>query len=299
MKYIFYGPQFKPAYAMFKEIFERSDVKYVSFSFSSYSLIRKYYAYKILRPLIIYYISRLKIDKNEPLAFVYYEPWDSFMAKSGCLSLFRKKYKNSIHVALLYDVILAKKIDMECLKNMYDEVYIYDKEAAKEFGITFFPPCYSKNFETPSEESEIYDVSFVGHAKNRLPEIIKVYEKLTAIGLKCKFYIVGAEESTQKYKEGIVYESKYLSEEAYFHSYIEPSKCLLEIANKGTDALTARVREAVMYDKKIISNNQNLKKYKYYNEDMMQVYENIEDINVNFLRDLKDHIIMRGIFHRF
>ncbi len=287
MKYIFWGPEFKPAYVMFKQIFNREDVKYIRFILPSYIIVKCYRAFKMFRPLIRRYITGISINYEEESVFVYYNPWGEFLAQSGSLKLLREKYRKSLHIVSLFDVIVAKGTNIELLKNHYDRVYIYDRKEAEVLGVSYFPPVYSKNFPVPSEQEEVYDVSFVGHAKDRMSELIRVYEKLTAAGLKCKFYIVGANPNVQKYREGIVYGKRYLTEEEYFREYIAPSKCLLEISNEGTNALTARVREAVMYDKKILSNNESLKEYKYYRKDMMQVYKGIDDIEFDFFKKKK------------
>lgn len=296
MKYFFWGPEFKPAYAMFKEILNRDNVEYVRFIIPSYILVKIYDLVKMARPFVRKYIVKKVKNNGENAIFVYYNPWGEFMVKNGCLDLLKKKYKNSLHVVLLFDVIFARKMNIECLKSNYDRVYIYNQTEAEFLGISYFPPFYSKNFSTPSEEKETYDVSFVGHAKDRFKEIIEVYEKLTGAGLKCKFYIVGVNADSQKYKGEIIYEKRYLSEEEYFKLYIAPSKCLLEIGNTGTNALTARVREAVMYDKKILSNNVCLKKYKYYRDDMMQVYDRVENIDISFFKKEKHSYNYEGDF---
>ena len=147
----------------------------------------------------------------------------------------------------------------------------------------YFPPSYSKIHSTPRTEEELYDLCFVGQAKNRYHEAIAIYDRLSEHGLKCRFYILGVDEKEQKKREGIIYGNKLISEEAYFE-YVASSKCLLEIMLEGTAALTARVREAVMYDKKILSNNSSLKQYKYYRPDMMQIYSSVDDIDVEFIK---------------
>lgn len=300
MKYIFWGPEFKPSYAMFKQIFDRDDVKYIRYKVPSYVLVKIYKIFKILRPLIRRYILGHSILQeclnDEEIVFVYYNPWGEFLAESENLKILKKRYRNSLHVVLLFDVRVARGMDIRCLKNNYDRVYIYDQEEAGSLGISYFPPVYSKNFMVPPEETEEFDVSFVGHAKERMKDVIEVFDKLTAAGLKCKFYIVGAEPSMREYRDGIVYGKRYLKEKEYFQQYIIPSKCLLEIRNADIDALTARVREAVMYDKKILSNNGYLKKYKYYCENMMQVYKNVDDIDIDFFKKKKVSYHYEGDF---
>lgn len=292
MRFLFWGVEFKPLYVMFQEIWNRRDVEYVYLPISPYIVVKMYDRFRMSRPLIRKYILKcvkeFMIGNDDSAVFVYFNPWGEFLDKSGLLSLLKEKYKHVLHVVLLYDVIVARKLNVERLKCVYDQVYIYDKGEADSYGISFFPPSYSKNFGIPSEDAEIYDVSFVGQSRDRMQEIIKVYKKLTKAGLRCRFYIVGVDYEVRKYAEGITYGKKYLDENEYFHSYIAPAKCLLEIGNAGSNALTARVREAVMYDKKILSNNKALKDYKYYREDMMQIYENVDEIDFGFF-DKKKH----------
>lgn len=57
------------------------------------------------------------------------------------------------------------------------------------------------------------------------------------------------------------------------------SSCILDITKEGQSALTIRPYEAVVYNKKLLTNNKNIKHFKYYNEKYMQYFKKVEDIN--------------------
>lgn len=287
MKYIFLGPRFKPAVVLYQEVYSRQDVQHYD---NPFRIGGCQFLYKYLKSsawIFKYLFRSFEADEDEEVIFIYFNPWVDFCAKTGCVDYLRKKYKKSFHVVSLLDIHVARTYDMGMWKDIYDKVYIYDESEAENLGISYYPACYSKNHATPDERKEIYDIAFVGQAKHRYAEIIKVFERASSVGLKCNFYIVGVDAQERKYADTIKYGNVFLGEEEYFNNYIVNSKCLLEIQLHATQALTARVREAVMYDKKLLSNNASLLDYKYYRSDMMQVYTNVDEIDFSFLHGKK------------
>lgn len=285
MKYFFLGPNFKPAYIMLSEIFSLDYVEYISFGIQP-ELIYKLYKTIGLIKAVIRYVVKKRFDTNryknkKECVFLYYDKWDLLAIETGLLDQLKKQCPDAIHICFLNDAILAQKTDIEMLKTNYDRVYIYDKDEARSLGIYYAFPPYSKVYN--QDEIEIsYDVTYVGASKNRLKDIIEVYKWLIKMNLKCKFYIVVERTDHPVAIEGITYSKKYLSPERYFKEYIAPSKCLLEISNPESGALTARVREAIMYDKKLLTNNPKVTNIPFFNNKMIQVYNNVESIDVTF-----------------
>ena len=86
-------------------------------------------------------------------------------------------------------------------------IYSYDKNDAEKYGLRQHDVPYSDLSDLVNENTIIYDVCFVGKAKNRYEEIIKSYEYFIEKGLKCNFVISEVEEIRKKYKEQIEYKS--------------------------------------------------------------------------------------------
>lgn len=287
MKYIFFGPQFEPSYNMIKSLFDLEDIDKLVFfhSLAPYFLKKLYEKFEFtsnwISKYIDYVIKKSNISTNDEVIFIYMEPWYILLPKLNYVYSLRLKYTKSFHVCMLSDSVVAKQLNMNELRKEFDKVYIYDFNESARFNIDYIMPVYSKNFKTPTLDEEYFDVSFVGAARNRLSNIIELYDKLTEIGLSCRFYIVCNEKKEKVRRDGILYSKQYLKEKEYFYSYVAPARCMLEIANPESTALTARVREAIMYDKKIITNNPYLKYNKYYDKNMMYIYDRDLDFGIN------------------
>ena len=115
------------------------------------------------------------------------------------------------------------------------------------------------------------DVVFVGAAKDRLPLIRQLYHRFTNAGLKCDFYVTEVPES-ERLDDGIVYGDKNLTFPEYIAREVA-SDCLLEILQKGSTGRTYRMMEAIIYNKKLITNCPEIKDTPYYNKDYVLYFE--------------------------
>ena len=60
-------------------------------------------------------------------------------------------------------------------------------------------------------------------------------------------------------------------------------QCILDIPQEDQAALTLRPYEAVVYNKKLLTNNKRIKSFKYYDNRYMQYFERVEDIDWDWL----------------
>lgn len=222
-----------------------------------------------------------KLNDKKQLCFLYFNPWTDWAYKCGFVEKMKMEYRNSVHIVFFLDVYAARKLDIEGMKKVFTEMFIFDKSEASSLKISYYPNVYSKVFVKESEISS--DVCFVGQAKNRYNEIIKVYEILSKNNIKCDFYIVGVEPENQKYKDIIKYGDFIPYKEAC--SYVKKSKCILEIKLQHCNSYSNRVMEAIANNKKILSNNINIKELSFYNEKSIQIYEDAGKIDIDFLKE--------------
>ena len=212
-------------------------------------------------------LSNMDTD-NEKLCFILF---------SDCLQLeqygFSKKLKTKFPdcriVYYFQDLIsqdVSKQVFIKNIPSQIDLVYTFDYADAENYGLEFHDIPYSYP-QKESCENVQYDISFVGAAKNRLNDIIAVYEKLKKQNLKSFFYIVGADDKAKESGQDFVYGPplKYYD----YLKIVEKSKCILEIMQKEGTGSTIRLGESIMYDKLLISNNKALKKSAFYNPQYM------------------------------
>lgn len=228
-----------------------------------------------------YYKDDFK-NKNS-ICFVFFYPWCVYQ-KYGLLKYLRKKYPNSKMVCFFQDLIdLQSNLDINKVKAAFDLVLSFDHAESKKYRLLYHQLVFSCFPVEKSLSISYSDIYFLGKAKNRLDEIIKTYKYLKAQNLRCDFYLVGVELDKQVYYDEI----HYINGMPYIENlqHIISSRCLLEIMQHGGYGYTQRMCEAIAYDKKILTNNVEVKNAPFYNEKYVSVFKNEKDIDVSFLID--------------
>lgn len=217
---------------------------------------------------------------QEPVfLFVRFEPW--FFGKNGFLSFLRKRYPDCRLVYILLNVNRYLHIDFDWLKSEMDLVVTIDEEDSKEFDLLYHPFVYSKN-EVNTDGVEESDLFYIGRAKKRLPILLDIYEKVTAAGLRCDFYVVDVPPEQQKYADKIHYNQALGYDELLKH--VCQTACLLEVMQEGQAAGTLRQNEAITYKKKLLTNNSQIKDRPFFREEYVSVFNSAEDLNVEFIK---------------
>ena len=158
----------------------------------------------------------------------------------------------------------------------------FDKGESKLLGIPHFDEFESKIKVPVSVRYPESDVFFAGKAKNRLNKLLKVYKTLSSAGLKCKFFLTEVEPSLQISMPGIKYSSKNMSyKEMLYHSV--NSRCILEINQDNADGYTSRFLEAVMFNKRLITDNLSVENSKFYSSERIQIVKDYEKIDCDFI----------------
>ena len=163
-----------------------------------------------------------------------------------------------------------------------DEFYTYSQADAKKYNIKYNSQFYTKDIKLKSDDLK-YDITFLGRNKNRKSIILQIEQQLNKLGIKTNFTVIGEEKKCISYKE-------YLKK-------IEKSKAMLDIIEDTQyPALTLRVLESLFFEKKLVTNNEDIKNYAIYNPNNIFIVKenNITDI-IKFLEkpyiSLKPEII--------
>ena len=165
------------------------------------------------------------------------------------------------------------------LTEVFDKVFAFDKNDAEKYHFDFSPLMYSRSPHY-QEKEKVFDVFYVGNAKDRLSELHQIYQKCFEANLKCLFYINGVPKSYQKFP-GIHYNELLSYEEVL--NFISQSKCMVDAIQGGSTAMTIKVCESVIYDKKLITTNENIVKESYYDESRFLLYNDKCEFE-NFVR---------------
>jgi len=220
---------------------------------------------------------------KSPICFIFFHNWCEF-EKYGLIKYLHKKYPDSKMVCFFQDLIeLQNGLDIYHVKNVFDLVISYDSVEAKRYNINYHPTVYSKSLVAQNDEIQKSDVYFLGAAKNRLAKIILIYQYLQSKGLKCEFYLTNVNPHDQLHYEGIHYIQQMSYQENLQH--ILKSACILEVMQENATGYTMRTWEAIMYDKKLLTNNIEVRDAPFYNDKYISIFSEITDIDIAFLND--------------
>lgn len=248
-------------------------------------------------PLKMFFYKRIfkGLEGHKELCFFFGTSWFD----PELFSYLKSVYPSCRMVLNFHDTVSSKlkrfkNMDINYIKDTFDLVYTYSEEDQIKYGFEYTPDMYSKLNDSQLLKYPVYDVVFIGAAKDRVNKILAIYEKLKDSGLSCWFCIVRAKEEEKRYKNEICYTDKNLSFKEVISRQCH-SRCLLEITQEGTEDATLRFWDAVMYNKKIITNCKAVKKYNYYNPEFVQVIERSEDVDAEWVKkDIKVNFDYKG-----
>jgi len=218
---------------------------------------------------------------NKPICFIFNERM-LYLDNYGFIDYLKEEYPNAKFVCYLQDLVdTIRNVNIKTIINKFDLTISYDKGDAEKYKIYYYPTPYSYfpvNFKNKVKLSDVY---FVGRAKNRLKDIISVYEKLKEKGFVCDFHILGVETKDQLYADDIHYNTLISYEENLEH--VLKTKCLLEIMQQGASGYTFRTWEAIMYDKYLLTNNISIEQAPFYKSQYMQIYKDVSALDLSFM----------------
>lgn len=225
------------------------------------------------------YSFRNDFNNHLPICFIFFGN-DTRRINNGLIEYLRGKYKGCKIISFCQDLVKTYGNDFDKYKKKFDYIFSFDHGDAQKYDLLYYPLVYSKLDMPQPDSSYRSDVYFLGKAKDRLEQIIQIYEHLSGMGLNCHFYITGVNEQGQKYPDKIHYCEGFSYEENIKH--IIASKCLVEIMQGGGLGYTIRYAEALTYQKKIITNNKMIKKAPFFNDSFICAYDTPDDINEEF-----------------
>lgn len=173
----------------------------------------------------------------------------------------------------------VKGISVSRLKKWYDLVITIDPRDAEDFDLGLIPAIYSR-IETAEKREIKRDLIFVGREKGREGLLEELHHLLRSKNVNTEFDICGQGEDKGAGWEYI----SYIPYGKIIRKSLE-ANCILEILQEGQTGITQRTMEALAYNKKLLTNNKNLKNMPFYNGEYMQIFERPEEIRIDFITE--------------
>jgi hypothetical protein len=169
------------------------------------------------------------------------------------------------------------------IKNIGFSPYSFEPKDAKQCQIGLLNQFYRMKVDYYDVCEIKYDFYFIGFIKKRGDEIEQMRSYLTEKGFSVLFHVVDNINQTISYEQNI--------------KNILASKCLIEIVEDGLKGVTLRPLEALAFNRKLLTNNQNIVSLDFFNENNICVYD--EDINLSGFMNKSNVNISEEIINKY
>lgn len=219
--------------------------------------------------------------------------------------LIERKYHEKIrgfsgkYIAYLYDSLA--RCPSEHLFDLFDEIFTFDQKDAKTHNFQLITN-YNYLPEAPVTKNEKYDLVYLASFDNRLNFLSKIVQKMQGFHLLYQVVIVGKKAWKKnlflKNNPSITYTRKRIPH-AEIPNYYQNGKVLLDIIRENQTGLSFRIFEAMALKKKLITNNETIKDYDFYNpENILIIKEDLSNFDKCFFEsDYQD--LNPKIYHKY
>lgn len=265
-------------------------------------IIRKHLFSASFEKIFPFFKSVRNAIENSAFKILYTKniPKDTSLLIVSDLSLFnmgkyklKKAKKQGCKIVLfLYDSMTCLAVDYKKAvldyysTGLIDKAYSFDISDCQRYGFTYWEQIYCP---IPLKNNSIcsYDIYFAGRDKGRFDQLLSCLFKFREANLNCLIRMPEMSELQNNQIAKLVgkdFKNEMLSYDQSLREMLQ-SACILDIVQDSQSGISWRMVEAFYYNKKLLTNNRNVLTNKYYNPDYIQYFENVEDINVDWIKD--------------
>lgn len=231
---------------------------------------------------------RNKFSGIQDLCFLFFAN-RYWMCEVNYPTYLKRQYPDCKLVIMFNDVVdkyfdRFPTFNIDYVRDKFDLILTYNKLDEEKYGFQYYPTFWSKISVKENAKLPKSDILYVGNAKDRLDQLLSCYNFFIEHGLKCDFHITGVPQNKQKYADRISYNKPIPYSEVL--ERVLRAKCILEISQKDALGFTPRTMEAILYNKKLISNNPILIGTKFYNKDYVIYFNQINDIDIERIKKI-------------
>lgn len=284
----------------YSDLYKRTDVIYIDYFKPNNSRVIKT-LHRIHHSKKVNNVIRLPLKKlwfpnyfkntfvnDLPLCFIVNARWIQYSYIQEYILYLKKLYNDAKFVCFYQDLVETHPgAEPKKILDLFDLILSYDKGDAEKYGLTYHPTVFSDFMVENDSNIPESDVYFIGLAKDRLELIIDVFFRLKKEGVVCDFYLSGVPTPEQIKENGL----NYIDKMSYIDNlkHVVRTKCILEIIQTKAKGSTVRTWEAIMYDKKLLTNNLTITEDYYYNSNYISLLNN-KNIDFSFLKNNNSYI---------
>lgn len=236
----FFFPHYKNKKIRIYQIYKKSGLLYTY-------LLKLLNKFKIL-PSLVYNDLKTQISVDDTIILFSTVPDHLFR-------YVQRTFPNNRIIFWYWNPILPKNQINNFISSKV-EVWTFDLQDSLKYNINHNTQFYFNTIKLNTTIQVIYDVVFVGLDKGRSGQLSIFEKNLRELNLRPFIYI--ADNSENSTKKTINYD-EYLN-------LVASSRAILDMLQPNQSGLTLRPLEALFFNKKLISNNQELLNERFYNK---------------------------------
>lgn len=245
-------------------------------------LAKLHLPYSIKKLLYFQASKYISFQDNRPICFIWHHHFITEI-ENGMVNYIKKYFPQSKHVYFFTDPMIVNNDSIENVRKAgIDTVAVFDPTMAQKYNIAYYPLVYPNVVSGKKKDCMKYDICFVGQDKGREKELKKIAELCRKNNIRSAF-IVGKSEKT-----GLVQGVQRISGKIAYSEVVqivEESNCILELAVEPYYTCSLRIQEAVVWNKKLITNNRNVDRMPCCKDSKwIHYFEKPEDIDWDFVK---------------
>lgn len=151
-------------------------------------------------------------------------------------------------------------------------LYTYNSADSRNYQMKYCRQCWNKDLVGLENKESESDIFFVGLAKTRYSDIVKIKCLCENKGLKTDFVIVSKNDEPYTSHERLPYTECI--------ERVKRSKAVLDIVGDGNIGLTYRPLEALFLKRKLVTNYSEIQEYDFYNDNRENIFVlGVDDLN--------------------
>lgn len=226
-----------------------------------------------------------KWDKTKKYIVLFYGIYTKFLSPKFLMSL-KNKY-NIDYAVWLGDCMASpySSVSKYYIDNIpFKYIFTFDLQDARKKGFLLCDYRYSPLYDLKLPNIPEYDLYYCGRNEAGRVETINAICRLADhYNVTGKIRLHGVPRKQQTYKSKIIY-NEYIGYEQLINETLK-ANCILEIPISGQTAPTLRYQEAVCYNKKLLTSNQNVVNMPFYNPEYIHIFNKPEDIDWGWVKE--------------
>lgn len=205
------------------------------------------------------------------------------------------KYIESVSNVKMKKILVLRNVVNEIFINKFrpgfDKIYSFDEGQCNEFNLKYIPQFMPACLTKESSESNRKEAIFIGKDKGRAGFLFQLSKILDKCNIASNFHVLRDESSSEDY---LFYKDKALKYEQVI-KLTKGCSVIVEINKEKQVGITLRALEALFLNKKLISNNVNLKDYDFFHPSRIYIIDDIKSLKeqdlIKFLDGVMEDVI--------